>query len=213
MRAMGVSVLAHRGYWRAPSERNSLDAFRRAFECGYGAEIDVRDLDGDLVVSHDPPLRGALALEDVLDALTSCDSAGVLAVNIKADGLQARLAHALAGLDSAQWFAFDMSVPDALGYVRAGLPTFTRHSDVEPDPVLLEDAHGVWLDDFGGGWLGQDQIAAHLAAGRRVAVVSPELHGRDHQAAWAQWRSWPVWAHPGVSLCTDHPVEAQEVFA
>ena len=90
----------------------------------------------------------------------------MLAVNIKADGLQAPLARALAGLDGAQWFAFDMSVPDALGYVRAGLPTFTRHSDVEPDPVLLEDAHGVWLDDFGGGWLGEEQIAAHLAAGR-----------------------------------------------
>lgn len=210
---MATSLLAHRGYWRVPSERNSLVAFQRAFDCGYGAEIDVRDLDGELVVSHDPPVRGALALDDVIDALTSSGCPGVLAVNIKADGLQARLAEALAGLDSAQWFAFDMSVPDALGYVSAGLPTFTRHSDVEPDPVLLRDAQGVWLDDFGGGWLGEDQIAAHLAADRRVAVVSPELHGRDHHAVWAQWRSWKVWDHPGVSLCTDHPLEAQEVFA
>lgn len=210
---MGVSVLAHRGYWRAPSERNSLAAFQRAFDRGYGAEIDVRDLDGELVVSHDPPLRGALAFEDVVDALASSGSGGVLAVNVKADGLQARLAEALAGLDGAQWFAFDMSVPDALGYVRAGLPTFTRHSDVEPDPVLLRDATGVWLDDFGGGWLSEEQIAAHLAEDKHVAVVSPELHGRDHHAVWAQWRSWQVWTRPGVSLCTDHPLEAQEVFA
>jgi glycerophosphoryl diester phosphodiesterase len=213
MRPMGVSVLAHRGYWRAPSERNSLAAFERAFDHGYGAEIDVRDLAGELVVSHDPPLRGALALDDVVDALTSSASGGVLAVNVKADGLQARLAQALAGLPRTQWFVFDMSVPDALGYVRAGLPTFTRHSDVEPDPVLLRDASGVWLDDFGGGWLGEEQVAAHLAADKRVAVVSPELHGRDHHAVWVQWRSWQVWAHPGVSLCTDHPLEAEEVFA
>lgn len=210
---MGVSVLAHRGYWRAPSERNSLAAFRRAFDSGYGAEIDVRDLNGELVVSHDPPLHGALALEEVVDALTSSGCGGVLAVNVKADGLQARLAEALGALDRSQWFAFDMSVPDALGYLRAGLPTFTRHSDVEPDPVLFPDATGVWLDDFGGGWLSEKQVAAHLAADKRVAVVSPELHGRDHQAVWPQWRSWPVWAHPGVSLCTDHPLEAQEVFA
>jgi hypothetical protein len=213
MRAMGFSVLAHRGYWRAPSERNSLAAFRRAFQSGYGAEIDVRDLDGELVVSHDPPLRGALALADVVDALTCSGSAGVLAVNVKADGLHARLAQALAHLDATQWFAFDMSVPDALGYVRAGLPTFTRHSDVEPDPVLLKDACGVWLDDFGGGWLAEEQIAAHLAAGRRVAVVSPELHGRDHLRVWEDWRSWQAWSDPRVSLCTDHPLEAHEVFA
>jgi glycerophosphoryl diester phosphodiesterase len=209
---MATSVLAHRGYWRVPSERNSLAAFQRAFDHGYGAEIDVRDLDGALVVSHDPPVRGALALEQVVDAYRSSGSEGVLAINIKADGLQARLADALADLGSRRWFAFDMSVPDALGYVRAGLPTFTRHSDVEPDPVLLQDAHGVWLDDFGGGWLGEEQIAAHVTAGRRVAVVSPELHGRDRHAAWQEWRSWHVWAHPGVSLCTDHPLEAQEVF-
>jgi len=213
MGVMGVSVLAHRGYWRAPSERNSLVAFQRAFDGGFGAEIDVRDLDGQLVVSHDPPLRGALALDEVVHALTCSGSGGVLAVNVKADGLQARLAEALSGLDTSRWFAFDMSVPDALGYVRAGLPTFTRHSDVEPDPVLLTDSDGVWLDDFDGGWLGEEQVAAHLAADRRVAVVSPELHGRDHHAVWGQWRYWNVWGHPGVSLCTDHPLEAQEVFA
>lgn len=210
---MGVSVLAHRGYWRAPSERNSLAAFQRAFDHGFGAEIDVRDLDGELVVSHDPPLHGALELERVVEAYTSSGSEGVLAVNVKADGLQARLADALAGLDSAQWFAFDMSVPDALGYVRAGLPTFTRHSDVEPDPVLLNDAVGVWVDDFAGGWVGEEQIAAHLTAGKRVAVVSPELHGREPRAAWAQWCAWQVWSHPALSLCTDLPLEAQEVFA
>jgi hypothetical protein len=44
-------------------------------------------------------------------------------------------------------------------------------------------------------------------------VVSPELHGRDHVAAWDEWRRWTVWASPDVHLCTDHPSHAQEVFA
>jgi glycerophosphoryl diester phosphodiesterase len=210
---MGVCVLAHRGYWLEPTERNSLAAFRRAFECGYGAEIDVRDLDGELVVSHDPPCRGALALATVVEALQSSRSGGMLAVNVKADGLQDRLAFALAELDSTRWFAFDMAVPDAVGYVRAGLPTFTRHSDVEPAPVLLQEACGVWLDDFGGGWLSEEHVAGHLAAGKRVAVVSPDLHGRDHVSAWEQWRRWSVWGEPGASLCTDHPSDAEAVFA
>lgn len=209
---MAIRVLAHRGYWRAPSEKNTLGAFERAFARGYGVELDVRDLDGELVVSHDPPREGALPLDAVIDRLRESGSAGVLAVNVKADGLQPALASALGGLDQARWFAFDMAVPDAVGYVHRGLRTFTRHSDVEPDPVLYGPSHGVWLDDFGGGWLRESFLQSHLDAGKSVAVVSPELHGRDHLEAWQEWRQWPVWRHPDVLLCTDHPREAQDVF-
>lgn len=212
MGAMGISVLAHRGYWTQPSERNSLDAFERAFDCGYGVETDVRDLDGELVISHDPPRQGALTLAAMLTALSDSGSDATLAINVKADGLHGSLADALAGLHPTRWFAFDMSVPDTLSYLRCGLPTFTRHSDVEPDPVLLDAANGVWLDDFAGGWLNEAHVATHLEAGKRVVVVSPELHGRDHLAAWRQWRDWSVWTEPDLSLCTDHPSEAEEFF-
>jgi glycerophosphoryl diester phosphodiesterase len=209
---MGICILAHRGYWLKPAEHNSLVAFERAFRHGYGAEIDVRDLDGELVVSHDPPRRGALALGAVVEALQASDSTGMLGVNVKADGLQAALAGVLIDLDATRWFAFDMSVPDAVEYLRRGLPTFTRHSDVEREPVLYEAASGVWLDDFGGGWLGEEHVAAHLGRGKSVVVVSPELHGRDHLTAWQQWRRWDAWGKPGLWLCTDHPHDAEEMF-
>ncbi|MCW3031275.1 MAG: hypothetical protein JWM66_1408, partial [Solirubrobacterales bacterium] len=110
-------------------------------------------------------------------------------------------------------FAFDMSVPDTLRYARAGLPYFSRHSDVEPEPPLYGGSCGVWLDDFAGGFVTEARIASHLGAGKRVAVVSPELHGRDHVAAWDEWRTWSVWDSGRVELCTDHPTQAEEVFA
>jgi hypothetical protein len=207
-----LEILAHRGYWTDRSERNALSAFSRAFANGWGAEVDVRDLDGRLVVSHDAPGRGALAFADVVAAHAASGAPGQLAVNVKADGLQELLDGELAASE-ARWFAFDMSVPDALVSVRRGLPVFTRHSDVEPVPCLYDDSVGVWLDDFAGGWLDEHAVAGHLAAGQRVAVVSPELHGRDHRPAWAEWRSWPVWDSPDVLLCTDHPAEALEVFS
>jgi glycerophosphoryl diester phosphodiesterase len=208
-----MKILAHRGHWSQPAERNTLAAFERAFAAGWGIEIDVRDLDGALVVSHDPPLAGALPFAAVVAAHAAHADAGCLAVNVKADGLQAGLADALAPVARDDWFAFDMSVPDTLGYLHHGLPVFTRHSDVEPEPVLLDRAGGVWLDDFGGGWLDEAHVARHLAAGLKVAVVSPELHGRDHRAAWQDWRRWSVWASPDVLLCTDLPTDAEEVFA
>jgi glycerophosphoryl diester phosphodiesterase len=201
-----MDILAHRGHWTHPDERNTLGAFESAFRNGWGVEIDVRDLDGELVVSHDVPRRGALPFSQALELGTG----GPLAVNVKADGLQHKLADALRGV--ADWFAFDMSVPDAIVCLKHRLPTFTRHSDVERDPVLYDQADGVWLDDFTGGWLTEERVAAHLEAGKRVAVVSPELHRRDHGPVWAEWRRWSVWSSPAVLLCTDHPAEAEAVF-
>ena len=209
-----MEPLAHRGLWHAPEQRNTLAAFYDAFDNGCGVEIDVRDLDGGLVVSHDPPQTGALTFDAVVAAWREHAGAGTLAINVKADGLDALLAEALRGTDPGRAFVFDMSVPDALRYVRATtIPLFTRHSDVEREPALYADAPGVWLDDFAGGFITEERIAAHLRDGKRVAVVSPELHGREHVAAWREWRRWPVWREPGVLLCTDHPTTAQEVFA
>jgi glycerophosphoryl diester phosphodiesterase len=208
-----VTSLAHRGLWAEAVQRNTLAAFRDAFAHGWGVELDVRDLDGALVISHDPPAAGALPFGDVVDAFLAAGAPGRLAVNVKADGLERLIADALGAVDADRWFAFDMSVPDALRYARAGLPYFTRHSEVEPAPALYDGARGVWLDDFFGGFVTEARIAAHLAAGKQVAVVSPELHGRDHAAAWEDWSRWSVWASEDVHLCTDLPGQAQEVFS
>jgi glycerophosphoryl diester phosphodiesterase len=208
-----VPSLAHRGLWTDLSERNSLQAFRDAFARGWGVELDVRDLDGELVISHDPPSAGALAFAAVVDAYLEHGCPGCLAVNVKADGLAEPIARALREVDPDRWFAFDMSVPDMLHYVRAGLPVFTRHSDVEPAPALYGDVAGVWLDDFDGEFIDRSVIERHLSEDKRVAVVSPELHGRDRDAVWRQWRSWAVWERGDVMLCTDHPTDAAQVFA
>jgi glycerophosphoryl diester phosphodiesterase len=208
-----MTLLAHRGLWTVASARNTLPAFRDAFANGWGVELDVRDLDGELVISHDPPAAGALTFAAVVEEYVAQGSPGLLAVNVKADGLPAMIAAALAGVPAERWFAFDMSVPDTRGYLRASLPYYTRHSDLESAPALYEPAGGVWLDDFVGGFIDEARIAAHLEAGKHVAVVSPELHRRPHAEVWAQWRRWGVWSDPRVHLCTDHPLEAQEVFA
>ena len=205
--------LAHRGLWTLPAERNSLAAICNAFAHGWGVETDVRDIDGELVVSHDPPSQGTLRFEAVVDAYREHGCPGALAINVKADGLADMLADALRDVDPTRWFAFDMSVPDMRHYAQAGLPFFTRHSNLEPIPALYEQADGVWLDDFNGGFITHGRIAEHLDAGKRVAVISPELHGRDRDATWQQWSAWPLWSSPDVFLCTDHPTSAQEVFA
>ena len=63
---------AHRGYHDKPViPENSLPAFRRAIERGFGAELDVHLLkDGTLAVFHDSDLRRCANVEGEIEDLT-----------------------------------------------------------------------------------------------------------------------------------------------
>jgi glycerophosphoryl diester phosphodiesterase len=200
-----VQIISHRGYWLQPGEKNSRLAFARTVDAGFGTETDVRDLAGRLVVAHDPALGGEMGWDELLAMFRH---AGLpLAVNIKADGLAPLLAAAFDGWD-APWFAFDMSGPEMVRYARAGLPFYTRHSDVEPEPILLAEAAGVWLDSFTDDqWIRPETILRRLDAGKAVCVVSSELHGRDPARLWERLQALRGVA--GVTLCTDRPQEAR----
>lgn len=203
------NIIAHRGLWFEASEKNTLGALTEALKQGFGIETDFRDLDGDLVVSHDPPRRsGALAARDLFEFYARSGSAGRLALNIKADGLQAFIASALSELSQDNAYAFDMSVPDALGYVRRSFPVYTRYSQFERSPSLIDKAEGVWVDDFDGSAPQVEVAGEFLALGLRVALVSPELHGRDHIPIWGAVEAAGLHRHPKFELCTDFPLEA-----
>jgi len=93
-------------------------------------------------------------------------------------------------------------------YAREGLPFYTRHSDVEPQPILYAEARGVWLDSFTDDqWIRPDLIGRHLDAGKAVCVVSSELHGRESGPLWERLAELKDAA--GVTLCTDRPEDAK----
>ena len=200
-------ILSHRGFWRAPEEKNAPVAFRRTLGEGFGTETDVRDQHGALVVAHDPPGPQAMPWAEVVAMF---EGTGLpLAVNVKADGLAPLLKRAFAGT-TIDWFAFDMSGPETVRFAREDLPFFTRHSDIEPEPVLYAAAQGVWLDAFDSDWFGPEEVSRHVALGKRVCIVSPDLHGRPHLDQWRRLGS--LIGAPGVMLCTDHPDQAKEFF-
>ena len=45
-------ILSHRGYWK-DARKNSVDAFKASFVREFGTETDIRDYNGELVISHD----------------------------------------------------------------------------------------------------------------------------------------------------------------
>lgn len=205
-------ILSHRGWWKAAAEQNTLTAFERSFAAGFGIETDIRDADGHLVVSHDLPTGATLLFNHVLELWNKHGNPGVLALNVKADGLSEQVAKVMAGVDCASYFLFDMSVPDMRCYLNAGLPVYARHSEYEPSPAFYDEAIGIWLDAFRTDWASPDIFRAHSQAGKKLALVSPELHGRKYRPVWDNWRLWREEMDTDLLLCTDFPKPARDFF-
>jgi len=203
-----MHILSHRGNWNKSGEKNTKLAFLRSFEAGFGTETDIRDQGGRVVISHDLPTPKAITFS-AFAALPGAANVP-LALNVKADGLAALVRAEIEEADLRSAFAFDMSVPDMQSYFTAGIPVMTRMSEVEQEPAWLQRSAGVWLDGFESNWWSTDTIHRILDRGKRVCIVSPELHGREHLAAWETLLEFS--AADAVLLCTDFPLEARNVL-
>lgn len=207
-----MNVICHRGLWKTPEEKNSLDAFARAFRLGCGVETDVRDCAGQLVISHDPPAASATPLIKLLHLHSEYGGIGTLALNVKSDGLLSPLQQILEQFPAADAFVFDMSVPDTLPYLTGPIPVFTRQSEYEPSCAFYAESAGVWLDAFQTDWYDESLICRHLAAGKKVCIVSPELHKRPFADLWARLRDSGLHDARGLMICTDFPEQALAAF-
>ncbi|GKR23692.1 hypothetical protein [Aeromonas caviae] len=207
-----MKIISHRGYWKTADEKNQSVAFSRSFSLGFGTETDVRDACGHLVISHDMPRGDELPFADMLDCADYHATGGApltLALNIKADGLASVVAKEIAKRPHLDCFVFDMAVPDMRAYLDAGIPVFTRISEVEPMPAWLNESAGIWLDAFRSPWYSVAQIAGWLKT-HRVCIVSNELHRREHLSHWEMLK--PLTPHDNLILCTDLPEDAAAFF-
>lgn len=211
-----MQIISHRGYWKSDFEKNTADAFERSFSLGYGTETDLRDLDGEIIICHDLPTNSdtsIISFIDMLDIFNQYSTHPTLALNIKSDGLQDKIIEILQDKSVDNYFLFDMSVPDHLVSIKKGLKCYTRHSEFETTPSLYEQSDGVWLDCFLGDWIDSAVIQEHLNNGKRICIVSPELHKRDPLTAWEKYRNSAIIMNSDqVTLCTDVPEQAMEFF-
>jgi hypothetical protein len=145
-----------------------------------------------------------------LDFLSLCPSTVTLALNIKSDGLARQLNEELSLYPAIDWFVFDMSVPDMKSHLLQTNSVFARVSEFESDPPWLNECDGVWLDSFEGLWFNRATIDNFLMLGKRVCIVSPELHQRDHLPTWYMLKLVPEYMNEDrLFLCTDFPEEAR----
>ena len=200
-----IEIIAHRGWWKAENEKNTKTAFERAFDSGFGVETDLRDIKGEIVISHNMPQGNEMSFEDILKLLDG--RALTLALNIKADGMADEIKRLLEKYKVLKYFTFDMSIPEMVYQHKTGLNVFTGFSDIVPEPVMYEQAKGVWLDCFKSDWFGEAEIQNIINQGKKVCIVSPDLHKREYKSVWKKYKNMN-----GIMLCTDYPQEAEEYF-
>lgn len=205
--------LAHRGYWLSLEEKNRRSALERAWDNSFGLEIDVRDAGGRLVISHDVPCGDEVAFDDFLTVYHQRANGSWMALNIKSDGLVLLLKQALVRYQVSNFFVFDMSTPELLNYEREGFPIAVRMSEFEREPLLTKTSTYIWLDSFEERWFDESVLFRLLEMGKTVAVVSPELHCRDHWHDWKFLKNKGLHNHPRMMLCTDFPLEARRFFS
>lgn len=205
-------IVAHRGFWKKASEKNTEASFRRAFELGFGVETDIRDHQGVLVISHDIPSKGCMTFEYFLNIYIEYKNNSVLALNIKSDGLHEKIEFSLKKFDVHNYFVFDMSVPDMLGYHSRQINVFSRVSELEYSKKLNLASRGIWLDQFYGNWYTEEYLIDLIKEHNAACVVSPELHSRDYLSCWNMLSKIDKDISGKILLCTDFPDKAKEFF-
>lgn len=209
-----MKILSHRGFWTQTIIKNSKESFINSFSKGFGTETDLRDYNGEIVISHDIPEQDNLvSFESFLEIYKSYSNLEIpLALNVKSDGLQIKAKSILKKFNIEDYFFFDMSIPDHIGYIKTKLISYTRQSEYEKEPIFYNDSSGIWLDAFESLWYDNILINDHLNNNKKVSIVSFDLHKREYLSQWNYIKTNKFHLNENVLLCTDYPEEAKSFF-
>jgi hypothetical protein len=144
----------------------------------YGVEVDIRSEQGQLIIHHDPFTSGA-DFEDWLKHYRH----GTLILNVKEEGLEARLIALMQRYRITDYFFLDQSFPFLVKWSQLGeRRCAVRVSEFESIATALAlsgKIDWVWVDCFNYFPLNGQDAKKLKNAGFKLCIVSPELQGRN----------------------------------
>lgn len=167
----------------------------------HGVEIDLRSHGSDLILHHDP-FTEAVTLEEWLNHF----SHAFLILNVKEDGLEARIQKLLEQRGIQEYCFLDQAFPTLIKTIHScERRTALRISEYEPIESILPfggKASFVWVDSFHQFWLSQSDASRLKEAGFKLIMVSPELQGRFDHTEIENIKSARI---PFDAVCTKEP--------
>lgn len=160
------------------SHRRNTLAELRATDRKYGVEVDIRSEGSNLIMHHDPFVAG-----ESFDAWIAAYQHGTLILNVKEEGLEARLIALMAANGIEDYFFLDQSFPFLVKWSKAGerrcAVRVSEFESLETALTLAGRVDWVWVDCFSRFPLDTDEAMRLKGAGFKLCLVSPELQGRD----------------------------------
>lgn len=147
----------------------------------WGVEVDIRSYGQRLIVHHEPFVDGE-NFEDWLAAYHH----GTLVLNVKEEGLEARLIEMMKSKGLEDYFFLDQSFPFLVKWALVGEKRLAvRVSEFESIETALNLAgkiDWVWVDCFTRFSLTKQDADRLQQAGFKLCLVSPELQGHNAEA-------------------------------
>ena len=157
--------------------RNTLSELL-ATDSKYGIEVDIRSKGDRLIIHHDPFVAGE-SFDEWIDAYRH----GTLILNVKEEGLEARLIALMQSKGIADYFFLDQSFPFLVKWSKAGehrcAVRVSEFESIETALTLAGKVDWVWVDCFTRFPLSEHDARSLKDAGFKLCLVSPELQGRD----------------------------------
>jgi hypothetical protein len=157
--------------------RNTIDDLKNT-PIKYGVEVDIRSRGGELIVQHDPYADGELFENWIKDF-----QHGTLILNVKEEGLESRLIDLMRLYKIEDYFFLDQSFPFLIKWANMGehrcAVRVSEYESIETALALAGKIDWIWVDCFTHFPLSKNDWDRLYAAGFKLCLVSPELHGRS----------------------------------
>ncbi len=149
-----------------------------ATDSKYGIEVDIRSEGDRLIIHHDPCVTGE-SFDEWIDSYRH----GTLILNVKEEGLEARLIALMQSKGITDYFFLDQSFPFLVKWSKAGehrcAVRVSEFESIETALSLAGKVDWVWVDCFTRFPLSEHDARSLKDAGFKLCLVSPELQGRD----------------------------------
>jgi len=188
--------------------RNTIEQLQ-ATSPKLGIEVDIRSYGSDLIIHHDPFVKGELFLEWIKHFKHK-----TLILNVKEEGLEERLLNTMKENNIKDFYFLDQSFPFLIKTAKTGesrcAVRVSEYESIDTALSLAGQIDWVWVDCFNHFPLNQTTASQLKHAGFKLCLVSPELQGRMEYSQIIAMRQLLEQENIKVdAVCTKYPEQWQ----